>query len=317
MTDRGAQAGSGGLADPSAANPPLAQGGWSVVVPVKVIRSAKSRLALPPRDRERLALAFVTDTLSALASSPAVSSLIVVTNDAAVRDVARSLDADVVTETAPPAAAVARDPASPADPLTGSPASALNAAIRSGLAHVREREQGVAVVLGDLPALRSTEVTELLTRVSEQQERAAHDGEHDVRLVVPDADGTGSTALLAARAGSLPTPAFGPASAAAHRRAGAAAATWAPIRWRQDVDTLADLQTACRLGVGPATTAALSSVALPSWHAGTVLRRQEAGGVVLDDGRLVPSALPASARPGQRVFVAVDENGKAVDVCLP
>ena len=51
------------------------------------------------------------------------------------------------------------------------------------------------------------------------------------------------------------TPRYGPASAAAHRAAGAVELTGDWPSLRHDVDTAADLRTAAELGLGPATSA--------------------------------------------------------------
>jgi 2-phospho-L-lactate guanylyltransferase len=104
----------------------------------------------------------------------------------------------------------------------------------------------VAVLLGDLPALRAEDLLTALCAC------AWHD-----RAVVPDLDGRG-TVLLTGTGGALPRPAFGPGSAARH----AELATVLPLdlpRLRQDVDDLEALAAAVALGVGPRTAEALSA----------------------------------------------------------
>ena len=59
---------------------------WSLVIPVKVLALAKSRLTgLPAADREKLALAMAADTLAAAAAAAPVAAVLVVTDDPAVR----------------------------------------------------------------------------------------------------------------------------------------------------------------------------------------------------------------------------------------
>src|SRR6266511_2733691 len=79
------------------------------------------------------------------------------------------------------------------------------------------------------------------------------------RAFVADAAGTGTT-LLAARPGVALEPRYGGRSRAAHRASGAAelAGDWPSLR--RDVDTAEDLAAAARLGLGPATAAALGRV---------------------------------------------------------
>ena len=83
-------------------------------------------------------------------------------------------------------------------------------------------------------------------------------GAHGPRLLarsfVTDAAGTG-TVLLAAPPGAVLEPCFGAGSAAAHEASGAVPLNGAWPSLRRDVDTLADLAEAFRLGVGPRTAA--------------------------------------------------------------
>ena len=53
----------------------------TAVVPVKRLAAAKPRLALPPAHRRARALAFAGDTVTALAASPLVAGVVVVTSD--------------------------------------------------------------------------------------------------------------------------------------------------------------------------------------------------------------------------------------------
>ena len=168
------------------------------------------------------------DTLDAVCRAllPGRGSVTVVTSDPEALALAQELGAGSV-----------------ADPGRG-----LNAAARAGLERARARlaeHAGVAVLLGDLPALRPQD---LLTAL-------AACGEHD-RAVVPDADGSG-TVLLTARDG-IPEPEFGRGSAARHA-VGATLLDLGLPRLRRDVDTADDLASAIELGVGTRTSAVLAA----------------------------------------------------------
>ncbi|MCW2549020.1 MAG: 2-phospho-L-lactate guanylyltransferase CofC, partial [Mycobacterium sp.] len=119
----------------------------------------------------------------------------------------------------------------------------LNAAIAQGVAAAGDGP--VAVLLGDVPALRSSELAQAL-ELAEQHPLA----------FVPDADNEG-TVLIAARASADHRPAFGLHSRAAHGAAGYVELEIpADSGLRPDVDTPAQLAA---LGdrLGPRTRAAL------------------------------------------------------------
>jgi 2-phospho-L-lactate guanylyltransferase len=132
------------------------------------------------------------------------------------------------------------------------PDSGLNAALAHGARQAAEMTGGpVAALSSDLPALRAAELTAALQAAATVP-----------RAFVADAEGSGTT-LLAVREGRL-DPRFGPGSAAAHAAGGAVPldGDWPGLR--QDVDTPADLQTACRLGAGPRTTGFLRATRRPA-----------------------------------------------------
>lgn len=193
---------------------------WQLFVPVKATRHAKSRLGPAFGERRlELALAFALDTVAAASSCPAIGAVTVVTSDARVAD-SLGLSARVVDE----------------GPIPG-----LNAAIRFALAAVPARAD-TAVLLGDLPALTAGELERALVLAGAHQ-----------RAFVPDAEGSGTT-LLTARRGVRLEPRFGRASAKAHERAGAVRLDDGGIaRVRRDVDDLAALAEAARLGFGEHT----------------------------------------------------------------
>ncbi|WBB47167.1 2-phospho-L-lactate guanylyltransferase [Verrucosispora sp. WMMA2044] len=197
---------------------------WTVVVPVKRLAAAKTRLrgGLPGVPHQDLALALAADTLAAVRACPVVSEVLVVTDDARVAGEARSGGARILPDVAD---------------------AGLNAAFRHGAAGV---VGWVAGLTADLPALRPAELAAAL--------RAAFTGPRGVRRFVADAPGTG-TVLLAAPPGVPLDPRFGPDSAAAHAASGARPLTGDWPSLRRDVDTADDLAAAARLGLGPRTTA--------------------------------------------------------------
>jgi len=201
--------------------------GWAVVVPVKRLDRAKSRLVLTDDARAALVLAMLADTLEAVAHTPGVRERLVVTSDPAATELATTHGFRVV-----------------ADPGRG-----LNAAVRRGLeeAVALPAVTAVAALTGDLPALRPEELEAALAAA------AAYPS-----AFVPDHTGTGTSMLTSTAYDAQPR--FGPGSRAAHRRAGAhelGSGPWPGLRC--DVDTIEDLEEAARLGVGPHTAAVLAS----------------------------------------------------------
>jgi 2-phospho-L-lactate guanylyltransferase len=185
---------------------------WSVVVPVKPWRLAKSRLCVPDAARYAVAKAMTMDTLEALSGSSSVGSVVVVSADSKVRSVALHLGARVIEDR----------------PLTS--VDGLNVAIRLARAWlVRERPLApVAVVPTDLPGLTSEIFDGLLARL----------GPSEPQHVV-DMHGSGTTVLLAPCPHEL-TPAFGSGSAQEHSAAGSRARIDVDKRLRHDVDTIDD-----------------------------------------------------------------------------
>jgi 2-phospho-L-lactate guanylyltransferase len=201
---------------------------WSLVIPVKVLAEAKSRLTgLAARRRSELALAMAADTVAAALAAPPVSSVIVVTDDKVVGAELGALGAVIIED---------------------QPAAGLNPALVFGADYSDTRwpGRGRAAMAGDLPALRPAELALVLGL-------AAAAGE----AFVPDAAGTGTT-LYAAGPGVPFRPAFGLGSRDRHQAAGAVELDLPELRGlRQDVDTPGDLQLAADLGLGPRTSAAL------------------------------------------------------------
>ncbi len=190
---------------------------WGVVVPVKRLDLAKSRLASYGDARRRaLALAFAADVVVAALQ---VATVLVVTDDPLAAHALADLGALVV----------------PDDPDAG-----LNPALAHGAALLREHHPllGVATLSADLPALRAADLAAVLHRVPQ-----------GMRGFVTDIAGTGTT-LLAAATGAELLPAFGLDSRAAHLASGAFELV-AADGLRRDVDTPDDLAAAAALGLGP------------------------------------------------------------------
>ncbi len=206
---------------------------WAVVVPVKRSDLAKTRLRGDFVDlRSELALAFAEDVVTVAASCRPVAGVVAVTNDSSAAARLRSHGAVVVPDR---------------------PEAGLNAALHLGARHVQDRLPGawLAALQSDLPAL-----------TAEVLERALRRAAASPSAYVTDAAGTGTT--LYATTTSPFAPRFGPASAAAHRDAGAHEVDGKGLeRLRRDVDTDEDLRAALALGVGECTAAVLRRAGEP------------------------------------------------------
>jgi 2-phospho-L-lactate/phosphoenolpyruvate guanylyltransferase len=230
--------------------------GWTVLLPVKVLARAKSRLAVLAGDRRHeLALALASDTVSAVVACPEVARVIVVTSDPVAGPRLAALGAHIIPEANADPVELSRElQAGSAD---GSQ-HALNAALLRGAAVAARRwpGTGLAALTADLPALRPAELATAL--------RAAGHGIPAAEFVpgaafvpaaafVPDAAGVGTTLYAVPPTGEF-RPMFGGASRARHAGAGAAELALDGIAGlRQDVDTADDLRAAVALGVGPRT----------------------------------------------------------------
>lgn len=205
---------------------------WTLVIPLKPLTRAKSRLSDTAADgvRPGLALAFAQDTVAAALACEAVAGVAVVTDDTLAGRELAALGARIVPDT---------------------PAGGLNAALAHGAAAVRDIRPGTAVAAlnADLPALRPRELARVLAAAAEFP-----------RSFLADAAGIGTTLLAAGPEQEL-LPAFGIDSRNRHRTSGAAELTPADVdSVRQDVDTGDDLRAALSLGVGPYTAAAAAGL---------------------------------------------------------
>jgi 2-phospho-L-lactate guanylyltransferase len=220
---------------------------WTVIIPVKRLAVAKSRLrdaAVAATDHEALVLAMALDTVAGALASPVVGRVVLVTADPVVAEEAVLLGAEVLPDV-------------PDAGLNPALAYAASQVRRTGLAGT---EPGVAALTADLPALRGEDLTDALRRA---EETAYSLGPRALaRSFVADAAGTG-TVLLAAPPGAVLEPSFGPGSAAAHEFGGAIALRGPWPSLRRDVDTTANLAEALALGVGPRTAAAQTKPVVP------------------------------------------------------
>jgi 2-phospho-L-lactate guanylyltransferase len=206
---------------------------WSIVVPVKRLAHAKSRLyaagerRLP--ERSTLVLALALDTVAAALATPSVDRVVVVTDEPQAATTLRELGAITVPDR---------------------PDAGLNPALSFGatMAGAIAPDAGIAVLASDLPALRPDELEEALRAAARTK-----------RALVCDAGRIG-TALLAVAAGLPLDPRYGGASRDAHLASGAVEldGDWPSLR--RDVDTPADLAEAEALGLGAATKAAIATV---------------------------------------------------------
>ena len=114
---------------------------WALL-PIKSFARAKQRLseALSPHERAGLAQAMARDVLAALAGCPGLERVVVISGDAAARDIAAETDVEFLPE-----------PAS----LPGG----LNASIKHAVEHLRtEGATGIMIVHGDLPMIQAEDL---------------------------------------------------------------------------------------------------------------------------------------------------------------
>lgn len=200
---------------------------WTVLIPAKSLPEAKSRLAGASADADdhaRLVQAIRDDTSSAARSAANVSRVVLIV------DRGGDEGDGVLVQSAP----------------------GLNAALREGAAYAAAvwPHDGVAALVGDLPALRPDELAAALEAAVDHP-----------RAYVTDAAGSGTT-LLTALPGLELRPEFGADSATRHARS--AHALDAGPGLRHDVDTHADLLAAAQHGLGAHTAAAFPAETAPN-----------------------------------------------------
>lgn len=243
---------SGSVLDPGPGADGVDRSAVDVVVPLKRLDQAKSRLAgasAGSRAHRELVLALLRDTLAAARAARRVRRLVVVT---AEEHLARECAAD-----------------GPGPEIVQDPGGGLNAALRAAAAHLaapgpggsRRAVAAVAALQADLPALRAAELDDALAVALALVAAPAPTAPPSAATAafVADRQRTGTTLLVTAP-DRVPDPRFGPGSAGAHAAAGAVALDGAWPGLRADVDTPADLARARTLGCGPATSAWLGRV---------------------------------------------------------
>lgn len=246
---------------------------WTVLLPVKVLARAKSRLTVLAGDRRReLALAFASDTVVAVLACPEVARVLVVTSDPVAGPLLAGLGAVIVADEPVTGEQKYRRPGCGAVD-GGSPAriadglgvqDALNAALRHGAAVAARRwpGTGLAALTADLPALSPDELATALRRAAASASGAPGSaaGAPIRAAFVPDAAGVGTT-LYAVPPGGEFCPLFGGASRARHAASGAVELELDDMTGlRRDVDTLDDLRAALTLGAGTFTQAAAANL---------------------------------------------------------
>lgn len=226
--------------------------GWTIVVPVKALDRAKSRLstALSSGARRELVLAMATDVLRACLSAPGVRRVRVVSPDPDVEALAGQLGVEFVRDPGGTAPAPQGAPhgAALSDPLS----DPLNAALTAALVDIAGP---AAVVTADLPELLPQQLAAILTRA------VAHP-----HSVVTDHRGIGTTMAFWTGPATSRVSRFGPGSAGRFRTDGRAVALAAPGQASRDVDTPGDLSTLATREAGLATTRVLrgESLTLPT-----------------------------------------------------
>jgi 2-phospho-L-lactate guanylyltransferase len=193
-------------------------GTWNVVIPLKKLAEAKTRLHLGAA-RPILAWAMARDTIDAIRACAAAGRILVVTSDTHIRQ-------SLVT----PGVTVLPDPG-----------GGLNDAVRVGITTSRRlsHQHGIAVVTGDLPSACPAE-WDTAFRLADQHKAS----------FIPDTTRTGTTAFFK-QADSPCLPHFGKQSRRAHLALGAAELTHPTfLAIHRDVDTLNDLHQALSLGAG-------------------------------------------------------------------
>lgn len=194
---------------------------WALV-PIKATHRAKQRLAgvLDQEARRRLALAMAADVLAALAATPGLAGLAVVTRDGEAAALARGFGARIIEDGAE---------------------AGHTGAVEAGARRLAAGGAGGVLALpGDIPAATPEELAAVL---------AAH-GPAPAFTIVPSHDRLGSNAVLASPPGCV-TLRFGEDSFVPHleaaRRAGIAPRIVEAPGIALDLDHPADLEAFLRL----------------------------------------------------------------------
>lgn len=201
-------------------------GDWRILVPVKELALAKTRMALAPQERRFLVLAMLRDVLAAVKQTPEVGEVVICSSDPQILDECpgesiwlTSGNGDVNTEIG-------------------------EALVEPWL---RDRGRPTAVVVADLPCLRTDDLGRVL-RLAMQ------------RRMVFVASCDGGTTVLAAQDPRRLVTRFGRGSAAAHRRWYRDVSTEVGIGCRLDIDTVDALAWGHRVGLGGRTDHAVAAL---------------------------------------------------------
>jgi 2-phospho-L-lactate guanylyltransferase len=165
--------------------------GFWAIVPIKPLRSGKSRLSgvLSDEDRASLNLSMLQNTLNVLVSVKEVEEIFVVSRDSAALAIARDLDCKTVQEDGKPG---------------------LNLALKRATMVVRAySEKGVVILPADLPLLKQADMETFLGLA----------GNPPSIVIAPDRRNEGTNALLIQPAGLINYE-FGPGSFMKHLEAG-------------------------------------------------------------------------------------------------
>src|SRR3954453_15968846 len=154
---------------------------WAVLVPLKRLASAKSRLAVPDAARTELVLAMAGDTVAVGLACPLVELVLVVSDTVEGLGSLERMGAGMVV-----------------DPR----GMGLNAALRhaASVAAARDSTLGIASLVADLAAATVDQLTRVLA-----------EAEHHLCSFLPDAAGPGTTLVAATQWGSF-LPEYGPQS---------------------------------------------------------------------------------------------------------
>lgn len=194
-----------------------------VIIPVKPLRLAKSRLSkiLKPEEREQFAEAMLRHVLSTVQQVPQVAGTLVISRDNLALALAREYGAKTIQETGTPE---------------------LNVALKRATTVVASwRSEAVLVLPADLPLLAPEDITAIIKM-----------GEHGPRNVViaTDRNKDGTNALYMRPPGVIEY-AYGPGSYRRHavlaRDAGAEVNIYESSRLLQDIDLPEDIENYYRL----------------------------------------------------------------------
>jgi 2-phospho-L-lactate guanylyltransferase len=221
---------------------------WAVV-PIKATADAKQRLgdAVAPALRPKLALAMAEDVLAALAASPGLTGLIVVTIDEAAAALAARYGAHVFADGA-------------RDGQTGAVAAAARRLARDG-------RGAMLTIPGDVPLVTPEEIAQIV---------AAHDRTPDF-VIVPAHDERGSNAILCSPPDAVPLK-FGDDSFFPHldaaRRAGLEPKILRLPGLGLDIDNPADLDAFMKIPSNTRARALLQEAAAEPASAAPVVKPQ-------------------------------------------